>query len=96
MVSTQPKLLEQFSCGARVPKLIVDADTLHKTIPIRLFRVAGVDVQLFEIQIGKHIRRGQTSAWVARFGPMGGCKYAHTHLTGLLLERNIFVFCHVS
>lgn len=68
----------------------------HKTIPIRFLGVSWVYIKLFEIQIGKHIRRGQASAWVTRLSPMCGGKYARVHLTGLLLKRDALVPCHVE
>ena len=39
----------------------------NKTVTIRIRRILGIDLHLFEIQIRKQVRRGEGAAGMARF-----------------------------
>ena len=60
-------------------------------LPLGIFRV---HAQFLEIQIGEHVRSGQTAAGMSAFGRVDALNYAHTHFAGHDLQLLFFLGCH--
>ena len=60
-------------------------------LPLGIFRI---HAQFLEIQIGEHVRSGQTAAGMSAFGRVDALNYAHTHFAGHDLQLLFFLGCH--
>ena len=54
----------------------------HKTIPVVILGLFGVNAHLTEIQVSKDVRRGQAAARMTAPGTVGG--FDHTHALSLI------------
>ena len=70
--------------------------TQDEPVPVFPLGAAGIDVHFLEVQIGKHIRRGQTAAGMIGLGAMGRVDDTHAPLAGNDLQLLLFRFCHAS
>ena len=66
----------------------------HETISVGLFRLFGIDTQLFVIQIGEHLCGRQASARMARLGAVRRFNDAHADLAGSDRELLLFLIGH--
>ena len=53
-----------------------------EAIPVLVFGVGGVHIQLFEIEVGEQVGSGQAAAGMTGLGGMGALNNSKAHLTG--------------
>ena len=68
--------------------------TQDEPVPVFPLGAAGIDVHFLEVQIGKHIRRGQTAAGMTGLGAVGAFDDTHAHLAGGDPQSLDFLFSH--
>ena len=66
----------------------------HKTIPVGILGLFGVNAHLTEIQVSKDVRRGQAGARMTAPGTVGGFDHTHAHAGRSQFQLQRFQFCH--